>query len=222
MKISQETIEVLKNFTTINQSIYVKPGNVLRTISPTKAIFAVATVTDEFKMPFGIYNLSQFLACLSMMQNPELDFQSKVVTISNNDGRLDYYYCDENVVMSAPQSLNMPTGYVDFTLKGNDLANVLKAMNILELPEIAIVGDGNKITVEVFNSKIINDTTKSNTYRVKVGDTDKTFRAVFKGENLKMTAIDHDVVMSPKGIAKFTGPMITYYVTVEANASTWG
>ena len=86
----------------------------------------------------------------------------------------------------------------------------------------SIVGDCNTIMIEAFNSKTTNSTTKSNTYRVKVGNTDKVFRAVFRCENLKMPSIDHHVSVSSKGIAQFKGPLVTYYVTVEANSSSWG
>jgi len=224
MKISSETLDVLKNFSSINLSIFVKPGNILRTISPTKSVFAVAEIHDTFEKPFGIYNLSQFLACLSMFENPIVDFQDdmSIIRDETTDRELDYYYCDESTILHAPETLKMPAIDVEFDLKGNDLANALKAMGVLGLPEIAIVGDGNTIMIEAFNSKTTNSTTKSNTYRVKVGNTDKVFRAVFRCENLKMPSIDHHVSVSSKGIAQFKGPLVTYYVTVEANSSSWG
>ena len=73
MKLSESTLSLLKNFSTINQSILFKQGTKLRTISVMKNILAEATITEEIPKDFGIYDLNQFLNGLSLHQSPELD-----------------------------------------------------------------------------------------------------------------------------------------------------
>jgi hypothetical protein len=224
MKLNPKTVEMLKNFSTINQSIYIKPGNIIKTIAANKALIARAEIPDTFERPFGIYNLSQFLSCLSVCDDPELEFDDDLVHIKDNKNPVsfDYYYCDPNVILVPPEKeLVLPSVDLEFSLNGGELNRALKAMAILELNEIAVIGDGNSLILEVLNGKTTNQSTKTSVYRVELGSTHKNFRAVFKGENLKMMNADFDVILCAKGISKFTASDITYYVTVEANSSYW-
>ena len=61
MKLSEKTLTVLKNFAGINNSILVKQGTQLRTISVAKNILAEANIEEEFPRQFGVYDLNQFL-----------------------------------------------------------------------------------------------------------------------------------------------------------------
>jgi hypothetical protein len=61
IKISKRTLDILKNFSTINSGILVNEGNVLTTLSSTKNILAEAHVDETFPRQFAIWDLNKFL-----------------------------------------------------------------------------------------------------------------------------------------------------------------
>ena len=216
MKINNKTLNILKNFATINPSIIVKPGNILKTMSSSKTILARAEVPDTFEYPFAIYNLSQFIGCISMFTDPDLDFNESSVTISDAKNEFVYYYADSSIILTAPaKDITIPTADSEFKISATDIPSVTKALSILELTEIAFVGDGNNIMIQAADTKNLS----SNKYSVKVGATDKVFKAIFKPENLKMVSDDYIVTLSSKGISKFVGTEVTYYVAIEATST---
>jgi len=216
MKINNKTLNILKNFATINPSIIVKPGNTLKTISSSKTILARAEVPDTFEYPFAIYNLSQFIGCISMFTDPDLDFDESSVTISDGKNKIVYHYADSSIILAPPdKDINIPSVDAEFKISATDIPSVAKALSILELTEIAIVGDGDNIFIQAVDSK----NPSSNQYSVKVGATDKVFKAIFKPDNLKMIPDDYIVTLSSKGLSKFTGTEATYYVAIEATST---
>jgi len=216
MKINNKTLNILKNFATINPSIIVKPGNILKTISSSKTILARAEVPDTFEYPFAIYNLSQFIGCISMFTDPDLDFDESSVTISDGKNKIVYHYADSSIILAPPdKDINIPSVDAEFKISATDIPSVAKALSILELTEIAIVGDGDNIFIQAIDSK----NPSSNQYSVKVGATDKVFRAIFKPDNLKMVPDDYIVTLSSKGLSKFVGTEATYYVAIEATST---
>jgi hypothetical protein len=216
MKINSKTLSVLKNFAGINPSIIVKPGNVVKTLSGGKTVLARAVVPDTFEKQFAIYNMSQFIACISMFTNPDLDFGETSVRISDTNKSFTYHYADPSIIVSPPdKDITVPSEEARFRLTNADFSNVAKALGILGVPEVAVVGDGDKIMLQAVDSK----TTSSNFYSVDVGETDKVFRAIFKSENLKMIPDDYEVVLSSAGISKFSGAEATYFVAIEASST---
>ena len=216
MKINNKTLNILKNFATINPSIIVKPGNILKTISSSKTILARAEVPDTFEYPFAIYNLSQFIGCISMFTDPDLDFDESSVTISDGKNKIVYHYADSSIILAPPEKdITIPSVDAEFKISATDIPSVAKALSILELTEIAIVGDGDNIFIQAIDSK----NPSSNQYSVKVGATDKVFRAIFKPDNLKMVPDDYIVTLSSKGLSKFVGTEATYYVAIEATST---
>jgi hypothetical protein len=216
MKINNKTLNILKNFATINPSIIVKPGNILKTISSSKTILARAEVPDTFEYPFAIYNLSQFIGCISMFTDPDLDFDESSVTISDAKNKIVYHYADSSIILAPPdKDINIPSVDAEFKISATDIPSVAKALSILELTEIAFVGDGDNIFIQAVDSK----NPSSNQYSVKVGATDKVFKAIFKPDNLKMIPDDYIVTLSSKGLSKFTGTEATYYVAIEATST---
>jgi hypothetical protein len=216
MKINNKTLNILKNFATINPSIIVKPGNILKTISSSKTILARAEVPDTFEYPFAIYNLSQFIGCISMFTDPDLDFDESSVTISDGKNKIVYHYADSSIILAPPdKDINIPSVDAEFKISATDIPSVAKALSILELTEIAFVGDGDNILIQAIDSK----NPSSNQYSVKVGATDKVFKAIFKPDNLKMVPDDYVVTLSSKGLSKFVGTEATYYVAIEATST---
>lgn len=216
MIISPKTLSILKNFASINPSIMIKPGNVIKTLSSGKTVLAKATAPDKFEKQFAIYNMSQFIACISMFTNPELEFGDTSVRIRDSNKSFTYHYADASIILAAPdKDIQIPSEDAKFRLTNADFANVSKALGILGVPEVAVVGDGERIMLQAVDSKV----SSSNFYSVNVGETDKVFRAIFKSENLKMIPDDYDVVLSSAGISKFSGVEATYFVAIEASST---
>ena len=221
MKLSDKTISVLKNFSSINQSILFKEGSKLRTISVMKNILAEATVTEEFMKDFGIYDLNQFLNGLSLHSSPELDFQNDgYVVIREGRSRSKYFFADPNVIVTPPEKdISLPTEDVCFEVNTDQLEKLLKASAVYQLPDLSAVGENGVIKLVVRDKK--NDT--SNDYAVVVGETEAEFSFNFKVENIKVLPGTYEVVVSQKLLSRFTSKNhdLIYYIALEPD-STFG
>jgi len=221
MKLSDKTLSVLKNFSTINQSILFKQGNKLRTISVMKNILAEANISEEIPKDFGIYDLSQFLNGLSLHQSPELDFENEGhVVIKEGRMRSKYFFADPNVIITPPEkAIDLPSEDVSFELRTEQLDKLLKAAGIYQLPDLAVVGGEGVVKIVVRDKK--NDT--SNEFAVVVGETDKEFSFNFKVENIKILPGTYDVIVSQKLLSRFVSKNhdLTYYIALEPD-STFG
>ena len=221
MKLSDKTLSVLKNFSSINQSILFKEGNSLRTISVMKNILAEATIEEEMPKDFGIYDLNQFLNGLALHQNAELDFTNdSYVVIKENKSRSKYFFADPNVIVTPPdKSISLPSEDVCFILDTKELDKLLKAAAIYQLPDLSVVGEAGVIRLVVRDKK--NDT--SNDFSVIVGETDDVFTFNFKVENIKIIPGSYEVVISSKLLSRFknTAFDVQYYIALEPD-STFG
>ena len=221
MKLSDNTLTILKNFAGINNSILVKQGTNLRTISVAKNILAEAEIKEEFPREFGIYDLNQFLNGLGLHQDPDLNFgEESYLTIREGKRRVKYFYADPNVIISPPdKNIELPSEDVHFQLESTSLEKLLKAAAVYQLPDLCVVGEDGVVKIVVRDKK--NDT--SNSYAVDVGETDKTFIFNFKVENIKIIPGAYDVVVSQKLLSRFTNSKfnLTYYIALEPD-STFG
>jgi hypothetical protein len=221
MKLSDSTLSLLKNFSSINQSILFKEGSKLRTISVMKNILAEATVSEEFARDFGIYDLNQFLNGLSLHQKPELDFANDgYVVIREGRSRSKYFFADPSVIVTPPdKEITLPSEDVCFELTTTVLEKLLKAAAVYQLPDISAVGEAGVVKLVVRDKK--NDT--SNAHEEVVGETDATFNFNFKVENIKILPGTYDVVVSQKLLSRFTSKNhdLTYYIALEPD-STFG
>ena len=216
MKISTNTVNVLKNFAKINPSILIQEGNTLKTMSPSKTIMAKAVVDTSFPKRFAIYNLDRFISTSSLFNDPSFEFGDRTVTIKEGDKKTDYVYADENTITKAPEKeINLPSVDVNVTLTNDHLKEVEKAGGVLGLPEIVIVGDGSTVFLQAADSK----NPSGDVYSVKIGTTDKTFRAIFKSENIKIIPGDYEVTISSRGISNFKGKEAEYWIAVEQSSS---
>ena len=219
MKLSDKTISLLKNFSSINQSILFKEGNKLRTISVMKNILAEATVSEDFTKDFGVYDLNQFLNGLSLYQNPELDFNNDgYVVMKEGKSRSKYFFADPNVIVSPPdKDISLPSEDVRFEVSTDQLDKLLKASSIYQSPDLSAIGENGVIKLVVRDKK--NDT--SNVYSVIVGETDKEFCFNFKVENIKILPGTYEVVVSQKLLSRFTAKNsdLTYYIAMEPDST---
>ena len=220
MKLSDRTVNLLRNFSSINQSILFKQGNQLRTISVMKNILAEANIDEEIPQEFGVYDLGQFLNSLSLFQEPELNFTGEsFVTVKEGKQRSKYFFADPSVIVSPPEkSITLPTVDVEFTLKSAQLDRLLKAAAVYHLTDLSVVGDGKEIKMVVSDRK--NDT--SNDFSIIVGETDKTFGLHFKVENIKIVPGTYEVKISKKLLSQFKSSEydLTYYIALEPDV-TW-
>ena len=222
MKLSESTLSVLKNFSTINQSILFKQGTKLRTISVMKNILAEVTVEEEFPKDFGIYDLPQFLNGIGVLYNdPEFDFQNDgYVVIKEGKMHSKFFFADANVIVTPPdKDITLPSEDVSFELSTEKLDKLLKAATLYQLPDFSVVGENGVINLVVCDKK--NET--SNSFSITVGETDSTFAFNFKVENIKILPGTYEVVVSQKLLSRFSSKNheLTYYIALEPD-STFG
>ena len=219
MKLSEKTLTVLKNFAGINNSILVKEGNKLRTMSVAKNILGEAQIEEDFPRQFGVYDLNQFLNGLSLHQDPEMDFtEESYLTIREGKRRVKYFFADPQVIISPPdKEITLPSEDVHFQLESSALEKLLKAAAIYQLPDLSLVGGDGVVKLVVRDKK--NDT--SNEYSIIVGETDRKFSFNFKVENIKIIPGAYDVVVSSKLLSCFTNSEynLTYYIALEPDST---
>jgi hypothetical protein len=190
------------------------------TVSPTKSILAKAKVDQSFERQFAIFDLSRFIGVMSLFDNPDLEFNEKSVRIVSGDRELDYRYADASTIISPDpaKQINLPSPEVDFTLTSANLNDIQRALGALGMPEIAVAGDRTDLWLQVTDSK----NPSGDSYRIKVGSTDKKFHLVFKAENLKLIPQDYTVKITSKGLSHFKGNQVIdvdYWIALEAKAS---
>lgn len=218
MKLSNKTLNILKNFSDINQSILFKKGNVLSTISVMKNILAEVQVEEEFPKDFGIYDLNQFLRTLDLYQNPELDFKEEYALIRDGKSKSKYFFADSNVIVTPPENaINVPSEDVYFDLTTEQLEKILKAAAVLHLPDLSVIGQNGVVKLVARDKR--NDT--SNDFSIIVGETDLNFVFNFKAENIKILPGSYEVMISKKLLSRFTSKdhKLVYYIALEPDSS---
>ena len=219
MNLSDQTLTILKNFAGINNSILVKQGNNLRTISVAKNILAEARIDEEFSRDFAIYDLNQFLNGLGLHQDPELDFkEDSYLTIREGRRRVKYFFADPAVIISPPEkAITLPSEDVRFKLESTCLEKLLKAAAVYQLPDLSAIGEAGVIKLVARDKK--NDT--SNEFAIVVGETDKEFVFNFKVENIKIIPGAYNVVVSSKLLSEFTNDSLDlkYYIALEPDST---
>ena len=218
MQLSNDTKDVLKNFSTINQNLLVKSGNVINTMSAMKNIVAKATIPDSFANEFAIYDLNEFLSAMSLFKSPTLDFGDQSVRLNEEGGgsSLKYFFSDPSVVTTPKTEITMPSVDVEFTFTQDTFSAIQKASAVLGVPDVVLKGTtGGDIELTVTDRK--NET--SNDFSIKVGDNSPNdFTYFFKVENLKLLGGDYKVKVSDKGISHFAhvNKQIEYFIALEA------
>lgn len=219
MKLSDKTLSILKNFSSINQSILVKSGNKIRTMSIMKTILAEAEVDEHFPKDFAVYDLNQFLNGLSLHQDPDLDFDNdNYVIIREGKRKVKYFFADPEVIVSPPdKEISLPSKDICFQLEHSQLDKIKKAAAVYQLDDFSAIGENGTIRLVVRDKK--NDS--STEYSIDVGETDRDFIFNFKVENLKIIPSSYDVVMSSKLISQFTNEnyKLNYFIPMEPDST---
>ena len=219
MKLSNETLSVLKNFGAINQGILFKKGKTLKTVSSHKNILAEVTIKEDIPAEFGVYDLNNFLSVVSLHKDdPTFDFDDKHVVICGNKGRskIKYRFCEPTMIVTPPEKqLTMPTAEISFSLTAEDFDWIMRAASVLSSPQVAIESDGKKVNIVTLDLQ--NDSAHTDSLELADGNGAK-YRMVFKTENLsKILAGAYDVSISSKGISHFQHKNVPlqYWITTE-------
>jgi len=215
MKFSAETIGVLKNFSQVNPGIVFKPGSVVKTMHPQKTIMASATVSENFEAVARIYDLSRFLATLSLFDDPEVEFKDDRFIISSGKNKVSYTYAAESMVVSPPdKDINFPTPETTVDVKWKELDTVVRAAGVLKLSEIAFICTEGTISLSAVDSK--NPTADSYSVAIAENVAVPNFRMLIKVENLKLMPNDYKVSLSTRGLAFFKSAKVEYFIALEA------
>lgn len=221
MKLSNETLTILKNFANINSGIFFKQGKKLSTVSSSKTILAEVELTDEFPQDFGIYDLNKFLSVVNMYKdNAELQFDPVNVTIGSGRAKTKYRLTDKTMIVAPPdKQLTLPSVDVEFVLTAEDYDWVIKTANILQSPNVAVESDGDVVKLVMFDAS--NDAADISSIDLDVQPQGKRYKLVFKTENLKMIPGSYDVKISAKGISNFKNENanLQYWIATEAGVS---
>jgi hypothetical protein len=218
IKLSPETIAILRNFASINKSLLFRQGNEIYTISEAKSIMVKATIAESFESDFAIYDINRLLAVMSHFEDPELLIGDKFITIEEGKKQLNYTFADPRHINSVdPETFKkliavVEKGEIEFPWSNDVFADVNKALLIMKLPEFEVVGDGETVKLRALDSK--NPT--GDTYEAELDTTTEAFTALFKSENIKFLPLDYTVKYSSRGIARFGSENITYLVTTES------
>jgi gp45 sliding clamp, C terminal len=219
MKISQNTLSILKNFSSINQSILIKTGNVIKTISGSRTVFARAEIDEVFPKEFAIYELPKVLGAITLFKDPDFEFFDDHLKITEGKNYVRYTYADPSLIVVPPASeLVVPSKDIYFELSEEDLNSARKGAGILGVEFISFVGEDGTIYVKANNQK----SKSSDSFSVAVGVTDKTFNMIFKADDLsKFISGNYKITVSAKGITEFSSDKITYWLASD-KSSTFG
>ena len=218
MKLSDNTLSILKNFGSINQGIFFKKGKTLKTVSSHKNILAQCNIGEEVPADFGVYDLNNFLSVISLSSEPTFEFEDKNVVIVGNKGRskTKYRFCDPTMIVTPPEKeLAMPDPEITIDLSSEDFGDIMRTAAVLSSPQVAVESDGKKVNLVTLDTA--NDSAHTNTLELGDGD-GKVYKMIFKTENLsKVLPGSYTVNISSKGISHFKNKNVDlqYWITTE-------
>jgi len=222
MELNDTTINILKNYATINPNIVINEGNQVKTISVARNVLSTSEVSVEFPQTFSIYDLNEFLSVLSLVDQPRLRFEKEYVVVGDSTGRssVKYFFSDPEMLTTPANSINMPEPEVKFTLDSDTLSKVKRAASALGHDEISITPVTGAIRLSVIDSK---DAT-SNNYSIEVEGSypdNVNFQFILNVNNLKVVGEDFEVGISSKLISHFksTQSPIEYFIALEKTSS---
>ena len=218
--LSTETLEVLKNFASINPNLVVKAGEPLSTIAEAKNVFAKATIPETFKSDFGIYDLNEFINVVNLVGDPTLEFSDESVLLKNGRSKASYRFADANILTAPTSQINMPDTDVSVTVTADQLSQVRKAAAVLGHSVVSIVGKKGNISLSVTDNK----NSSANTFDMVVdedNDCKSEFDFQFLISNIRVINGDYSVDVSSKFISRWanTAAPIEYYIALEKSST---
>jgi hypothetical protein len=220
---SKNTLSILKNFSSLNSNLLIKPGDVIKTITPSKNGMAIAKVDEKFDVEFGIWDLNKFLGVISLFSTPTFDFGQKSMKIKNGGNSVVNYYYSEPRLLSVPtKDVIMPEVNVSITMTDKQFSELQKAASVMQLSDLSFTTDNGQIVAMVSD---LGDPT-TNTYKVVVEEkyNGTEFLFNFKMENIKILPGDYKINFAKNVVGEFVHKTIslTYWFAMEANTSKYG
>ena len=220
MKISSETLSILKNFRDLNSNILIKEGSLIKTLTPAKNVMATVTVKETFPVSFGIWDLTTLLGTVSLFDDPNFIFEDKYVLIEGSNGsKVKYFYSEPSLLTVPTKDVNMPSSVVSFDLTDKTLSDLKKAASVLNLTDLSICSDGKNISAIVTDKKNVT----SNNYSIAVGENEEgyKFNFDFKIDNLRFFPGNYEVEIAEKIVSQFKNKNIDlcYWVALESSSS---
>ncbi len=215
MKLSKETLSLLKNFAEINSNILIKPGNFINTMSVGRNIYAESSIQEDFETEIGIFDLNKFLGVISMFNDPELEFNDTYVDISNGKSTVRYYYTEPSILTVPPKKLKLPNTQITFDLNENDLNEILKVSRILQVNDLEIVGENGVLKIVVVDFK--NDSSNNFTLVIEENYRGQDYKGRINVSDIKFLPGSYKVELSNTIISKFThtNSNLSYYIGIN-------
>lgn len=221
MKVSETTLQTLKNFASINPNFVAKGGKNVSTIAEAKNIVANASLDIDIPKSFAIYDLNEFLGVLGLVDEPHIEFHDQHAVISDSNGRssVKYYYSDPDILTKSQKELIMPESEITFQLDNNTLNRIKRASSTLGHENVRITGKDGSITLAVIDSE--NSTSHVFSIDVSGNSSIEDFTVYLNIANLKLVPGDYTVEISSKYISRFTKSETghEYFVAVEKTSS---
>lgn len=224
LALSTDTLEVLKNFASINSNILVKPGNKLTTVSPVKNVMAEAVIDETFETEFGIWDLNKFLGVVSLFKSPTLTFEDKYVVIEENGASVQYMFSDPSLLTTVNREIKMPETVLSFTWNPKTFGELMKAASVMQLPDFCIrSSDHDEVEAVVLDKA----DASSNHYSIILDNATwkgNAFEFFFKVENIKILPGEYTVNITEKVVSEFihTKRDIKYYIALESDSTYKG
>ena len=223
MELSENTLSVLRNFSSINQNIMFRQGNVLKTISEARNVLASAPLDVDFPQDFGIYDLNEFIGVLGLVDTPRLKFNDEYVEVGDQSGRskIKYFFSPEETLTSPQKDIKMPEAEIKFTLDNDTLNKIKRAASTLGHDEVQITGKNGVLSLTVVESQ--NSTSNAFTIDIDGEFPDTDFKFILGINNLKIIPGDYEVQVSSKLISNFRNKEldVQYWIALE-KSSTFG
>ena len=212
MKLSKQTLAILKNFSMINQSIVIKPGSKLETISNVKDVFADATIEEIFDKQVSIYDLNELLGVISLFEDPEISLEDSYLLLTQGKTSQKYYYADASIITCPPdKGVTLPSEEINLSIDRNTLSMIVRAAAINNASDLTFTNNG----ITVHDKAVPN----SNMFTVETPQTNDTYNLSISVDKLKMVPDDYEIAICSKGLAKFTGNYINYFVALQPEGS---
>ena len=216
MKLSKDTLNLIKNYASVNGNLLLKPGKKLSTIHIQNKIFSFASITEDFPLQFPIYDVNELLSLLSLFTDPDIEFSEKYLTIKEGSSSIKYFAAAiEGMKLPPDRDVNFGESVATFDLSAAALNTIPRTAGVLKVNDISIVGDGSTISIVIADKK----NATSNSYSTSVGTTTKVFKVNIAVDNIKMLPGDYEVSLAPKGV-KFQSKTsdLVYYVAIELDS----
>jgi hypothetical protein len=214
MKLSKETIAMLKNFATINGNLLIKPGSSLSTIAVSGTTYAAVDVKEDFDTKFGIYDLNEFLGVLTLFDDPDIQFGDKFAVIKEGRNSIKYYSADETVLTVPSKAFKLSAVDIEFDLTSDNVNMIIKTAGVLRAPDIMIKGDGTSLKVVIGDKK----NSSGNAYEMVIGETDSTFSANLRIETFKVVPGNYKVEIAARKAVQFSNGNLKYIIGLEADS----